>query len=424
MKRRQLLQGVGGAIAALGFEQMQLHRQALRYAGVLAQSTPRKKALLVGINTYTGVSKGEWLPLQGAINDVDLQYELLTLRFGFHPNDVHVLKDKEATRDGILQAFQTHLIQDTKPGDVVVFHFSGHGSNVIDPDKVHDEDGLSGTIVPYDNELPIGYPNVGGEVNDITAGTLFLLMAAVNTENLTVVLDSCYAGAGVRGNLVVRSRPGQFELALRGNQRTSKLSMNEAEKAYQEKWLKDLKLPRERWLQLRKGQIANGVAILAAQRNQQAMDAVFADDVHAGVFTQALTRYLWQEATAQSVRTVVLAAQTKTTTFLKTVPNSRVQTPFFEVKPGTGNDEKSVYFTSFPDAAAADAVIKEVNGNQVRVLLTVDPSSVESLGRGAQLALVDANGQELGTLKVEARHQLEAVGTLQLKKAVVFFSKG
>lgn len=414
MKRRQLLQVAGGTIAALGVNQFDLQHQALQYAKVLAQGTRRKRALLVGINQYTGIKKGEWQPLKGALNDVSLQKELLTLRFGFHPNDIRVLTDKDATRQNILETFESHLIKAAKPGDVVVFHFSGHGSNVLDPDKVHN-DGLSGTLVPYDNALPFGYPNTGGAVNDITAGTLFLLMAALKQKgvtNVTVVLDSCYAGAGVRGNLIVRSRDGHFE--LRGQERTSKLEINEAERDYQARWLKELNLSKADWLTLRKDQIANGVALLAAQRNQQAIDAVFANDIHAGVFTHALTRYLWQQTQAQSVQVVVNAAQAKAENFLKTVPNSRTQTPYSEVAPGTGNDQKSIYFTPFETTGSADAVITKVNGKQVKVLLTVDPNSVEALGRGAELKLVDAQGAAKGILRLTARNQLEAQGILEL----------
>ena len=417
MKRRQLLQFAGGTIAALGVNQFDLQHKAVQYAKVLAQGTTRKRALLVGINQYTGIKKGEWQPLRGALNDVYLQQELLTLRFGFHPDDVHVLTDKAATRKNILEAFESHLIQASKPGDVVVFHFSGHGSNVIDPDKVH-EDGLNGTLVPYDNDLPFGYPNVGGEVNDITAGTLFLLMAALKQKgvsNVTVVLDSCYAGAGVRGNLIVRSRDGHFE--LRGNERTSKLTIGQEEQDYQGRWLKQLNLSKADWLKLRKDQIANGVAILAAQRNQQAIDAVFANDIHAGVFTHALTRYLWQQTQAQSLQVVINAAQAKAEKFLKTVPNSRLQTPYSEIEPGTGNDQKSIYFTPFETTGSADAVITNVNGKQVKVLLTVDPNSVEALGRGAELRLVDAKGAEKGILQITSRDKLEAQGMLQLKGA-------
>ncbi|MGA7952844.1 MAG: hypothetical protein WCA07_04915, partial [Gloeobacterales cyanobacterium] len=156
----------------------------------------------------------------------------------------------------------------------------------------------------------------------------------------------------------------------------------------------------------------NGVALLAAARDQQAVDAVFAKDIHAGVFTQALTRYLWQQTDAQTLNIVMTATQSKTEKFLKTVPNARTQTPYSEVAPGTGNEQKSIYFSPFQTTGSADAVIKQIKGNQVKVLLTVDPASVEALGRGAQLTLVDATGTKTGVLHIESRHQWEAQGTL------------
>lgn len=81
------------------------------------------------------------------------------------------------------------------------------------------------------------------------------------------------------------------------------------------------------------------------------------------------------------------AAQAKAEKFLKTVPNSRLQTPYSEVAPGTGNDQRPIYFSPFNKKGSADAVIKQANGDRVKVLLTVDPTSVEALGRGAQLKL-------------------------------------
>ncbi|WP_245912503.1 caspase family protein, partial [Brunnivagina elsteri] len=172
-------------------------QQGDKYAQVLAQNKGRKLALLVGINEYgNGVN-----PLRGCVNDVLLQKELLTHRFGFDPNDIKILTDQQATRQGILTAFEEHLINQAKPGDVVVFHFSGHGSQVIDPDK-DNPDGFNSTLVPIDSD----YNSSGGVVQDIMGHTLFLLMYALKTDNVTVVLDSCHSGGAKRGNFVVRSR--------------------------------------------------------------------------------------------------------------------------------------------------------------------------------------------------------------------------
>ena len=52
LKRRQFLQFAASTLTTLGISQLDIQRQGLRYAKSLAQGTPRKLALLVGINSY------------------------------------------------------------------------------------------------------------------------------------------------------------------------------------------------------------------------------------------------------------------------------------------------------------------------------------------------------------------------------------
>jgi metacaspase-1 len=179
ISRRRFIQFTGSTLATVGFSQSNFLQQAESYGKVLAKSTPRKIALLVGINDYK--SK----PLQGCLSDVQLQRHLLKHRFGFKETDIHTLTDKDATRENILQAFEEYLIKQARPDDVVVFHYSGHGSRIVDPDPIFvsflDNTGLNGTLVPIDALLPPGYPEQGGQVKDIMGHTLFLLMAAVKS---------------------------------------------------------------------------------------------------------------------------------------------------------------------------------------------------------------------------------------------------
>ena len=285
IKRRHFLQSSGATLAALGLSQLDIFRQADKYGRVLAKSTPRKLALLVGINKYN--RNNNWTPLKGCVNDVLLQKELLTHRFGFNPKDILTLKDEQATRKGILEAFEEHLIKQAKPGDVVVFHYSGHGSRVNDPDK-DIKDGLNSTFVPIDASLPAGYPNQKVTVKDIMGHTLFLLMSALKTENVTVLLDSCHSGGGKRGNLLVRSRDGgKF------------LYPSPKELEYQQQWLKRLNLSPQEFINLRRKAVAPGVVIAGAKSDQFAADVPF-DDFSAGAFSYTLTRYLWQQTAAQS----------------------------------------------------------------------------------------------------------------------------
>jgi hypothetical protein len=423
-KRRQFLQSLGASLIIVGINQLGMQQAALNYGKVLAQDTRRKRALLVGINDYPGTSaedfkkQGLWYRLKGAVTDVELQRELLIHRFGFHADDVLVLSDRLATRQNILDKFEQHLIQWVKsPDDVVVFHYSGHGSNVIDPNQVF-KDNLNGTIVPVDADLPDGYPQTGGKVNDITAGTIFLLRSALGrkTKNATFILDSCYSGGGVRGNLIIRSRPGHVE--LRGDTQTTQLESSQEELDYQQRWLNDLDISKDQWIEGRRKNQVNGAAIFAAQRNQEAADAAFAPDVHAGVFTYALTRQLWQLTSNQAMGKVVIAAAAKTEQFLKTVQNSRGQKPGIEVKSDSTDNQQPMYFAPM-QKPAAEAVITEVKGNTVKLLLTgAEPQVIEALGKGAIFTVVDDRGQAQGTVKIESRDRLNATGLLQTNSAV------
>lgn len=425
MKRRHLLQSIALSLATLGISQLELQQRVLQYGQVLAQGTRRKRALLVGISDYPGrdardlKTQGLWYRLPGALTDVELQRELLIHRFGFHADDILILRDKEATREGILTAFKTHLLQGIQSDrDVALFHYSGHGSNVIDPHKIF-EDGLNGTIVPYDADLPLGYPQKGGEVNDITAGTIFLMREAIarKTKNATFILDSCYSGGGVRGNLILRSRPGQFRLddpkITQLDPKITQLVLSAAEKAEQQRWLKELGWSEAEWLDRRKTARVNGAAIFAAQRNQAAADVTFAQNIHAGIFTYALTRQLWQQTRNEGMGKIIIAVAAKTEQFLKTSENARLQTPGIEVQKGSQDEQQPVYFSPM-QKPAAEAVITAVKGKAVKLLLTgTEPEVLEALGKGAVLTLVDEQGKPQGTVRIDSRDRLTATGTLQ-----------
>jgi hypothetical protein len=75
ISRRHFLQFAGSTLATLGLSQLNIQQQADRYGKVLAQSTPRKLALLVGINNYPSPYS-----LDGCVTDVELQSHLLIHR--------------------------------------------------------------------------------------------------------------------------------------------------------------------------------------------------------------------------------------------------------------------------------------------------------------------------------------------------------
>jgi hypothetical protein len=143
-----------------------------------------KKALLVGINRYPDPENA----LRGCLNDVRQVGDLLHAHFGFGGNGAaRVLTDAHATTAAIVSGLHW-LVDDASPGDVLVFHYSGHGSQV--PDQHGDEaDGLDEIICPYD--LDWDDPFTDDDLYAIVRG----LPASVN---LTVILDSCHSGTGLR----------------------------------------------------------------------------------------------------------------------------------------------------------------------------------------------------------------------------------
>ena len=153
----------------------------------------RKIALLVGINQYQGTGSEKPPTLQGAINDVCRIKEVLTSsRYGFAPQDVHILVGSAATRAAILKEFETHLISNMREGkdDIAIFAFSGHGSYVADKD---DPTGIDQTIVAFDSRDP----RLMSDIRDKDLNNLLQRLTA-KTKNITVILDSCHSGTGLK----------------------------------------------------------------------------------------------------------------------------------------------------------------------------------------------------------------------------------
>jgi hypothetical protein len=396
IKRRQFLQFAGSTLATLGLSHLDIQQAGNRYARVLAQGTPRKLALLVGINKYQDA------PLQGCVTDVMLQKQLLIHRFGFNPKDILILTDEQATRQGILTAFEEHLIKQAKPNDVVVYHFSGHGSLVADLDfclfKDEKAKCVNGTFVPIDSAAPTN-SSQGGSVQDIMGHTLFLLMSALQTENVTVVLDSCHSGAGTRGNFRIRSRSGG-----------SQLQPVDAERAYQQQWLQKLNLSPEEFKRRLQAGIAKGVVIASTKPEQPAADAPF-NDFFAGVFTYLMTQYLWQQPGTESFTRFIpnVARSTTRLSFTQQVPQ-------IECKPGSDYCTRPVYFIE-KQTPPAEAVITKVEGNQAELWLGgINHESLAAFDAGAILSAVDAQGQEKGRVQLENRDGL--VGKAKLLDSV------
>ena len=184
-----------------------------------AGQSPEKLALIVAIGEQGEASQGgrAYRRLEGPPNDVDLVSAALQ-HHGFLPENMATLQDEQATRSGILEGLQG-LIDRAGPGDIAVFHFSGHGHQITDDESDEEIDGYDEVLVPYGapdysaspDDVQAAYSG-DHHIRDDTLGVLLdQLQAKVGAEgNVAVFLDACFSGTGTRG---------AGELAARGGER-------------------------------------------------------------------------------------------------------------------------------------------------------------------------------------------------------------
>ena len=164
-----------------------------------------RKALLVGINDYAPAGPGG-PDLEGCVNDVrDMAHTLNALGIVHaKPGSMRILTDARATRKNMLDGLKW-LVTGAKKGDVNVFHYSGHGSQVADVSG-DDIDVKDETICPHDYAT-------AGMIKDDDIRKAFAGVAA--GVNLDVILDSCHSGTGTREKIALAAVPIEEKVTYR-----------------------------------------------------------------------------------------------------------------------------------------------------------------------------------------------------------------
>jgi hypothetical protein len=145
-----------------------------------------KRAVLIGINKY----RTPGADLRGCVNDVKNLKKVLTEYYGFAGKDITVMTDLKATKKAMEAAIQK-LITGAKRGDVLLLHYSGHGSNV--PDNDGDEAEKRDEILcPTDLDWKDPFRD------DWLRRTFDKLKSGVS---LTVIMDCCHSGTNTRAIL-------------------------------------------------------------------------------------------------------------------------------------------------------------------------------------------------------------------------------
>ncbi|KAL0365154.1 UNVERIFIED_CONTAM: Metacaspase-1 [Sesamum angustifolium] len=149
----------------------------------------RKRAVLCGI-TY----KGHKQSLDGSINDVLFMKKLLVeRRRGLLP---YSNKEKHPSR---LQ----WLVRGCRAGDSLVFHYSGHGSQVVDRDG-DEVDGYDECL------LPVDYETEGRILDDELNATIVRPLPTGAT--LHSIIDTCFSGTFVDlPNVCRMNREGYYK---------------------------------------------------------------------------------------------------------------------------------------------------------------------------------------------------------------------
>lgn len=104
------------------------------------------------------------------------------------------LTNEDATRDAILGAFSTHLIENTKieQGDAIILFYAGHGSRVKAPVGWAATDGFIETLCPHDERMK---DDEGEEIYGIPDRTINLILrdlAAKKGDNIVCVFSFFY----------------------------------------------------------------------------------------------------------------------------------------------------------------------------------------------------------------------------------------
>lgn len=133
-----------------------------------------KTALTFAINDYPGGASD----LRGCINDQENIHEVL---FKQHYPDFTVLKYKNRdVKTWRMRRIITHYVELLQPGDFLFIHYSGHGTQGVDPNHT-EADGYSEALYLHDG--PLWDYEISNILSHIPEGA-----------KVVVAFDSCFSG--------------------------------------------------------------------------------------------------------------------------------------------------------------------------------------------------------------------------------------
>lgn len=169
---------------------------------ILCSAAPRPQptawAVIIGINDYEAFGDEPGGDLRGAENDALAFRNVIIDRWDIPEANTRLLSSSAATREAIRSAVVDWLGANVRPGDLAIFYFAGHGSQVLDMDG-DEEDGTDETICPFDVMR-------ASAARDIRDDELRDWLAGLPTREIVVILDSCHSGTATRVAGYMRAR--------------------------------------------------------------------------------------------------------------------------------------------------------------------------------------------------------------------------
>ncbi len=154
---------------------------------------PRLFAVIIGVEKYKGGDKGAALPpARFAQRDASV-VRAYAHALGYAEGHVVAIEGQHATRAGIQKYIEDWLPKNAGADSSVLIYFAGHGA----PDPSSGEPYL----IPWDGDTQ--YLATTG----YSRAALLRSLAKLKARRITVVLDTCFSGAGGRSLLTAGARP-------------------------------------------------------------------------------------------------------------------------------------------------------------------------------------------------------------------------
>ncbi|KAI0319916.1 hypothetical protein OF83DRAFT_1020802, partial [Amylostereum chailletii] len=167
--------------------------------------------LIIGIDKY---ASDKISPLYGAVADANAMADYVETRLKASKKRIIILRDAEATREAIINAFKFMAgdfksegpardafkeYEEPQTNAPILIYYAGHGSTASRPDNLSEGEPVMQLIVPSD--CTDEGSSKGSKVHaipDRTLNGLLQILAEAKGDNITVIFDCCHSGSGTR----------------------------------------------------------------------------------------------------------------------------------------------------------------------------------------------------------------------------------